>query len=276
MKFGRILITAAALFTIGTQASYAQDKSTWDTILQSKVLRAGCVNSEPFGFKDPASGEWKGIVPAFASLVAKELGVEWRCVETTWGTAVAGLQANQFDFVGGFDATPQRAMAVDFANGAIVYYATAVLTHKDIEVENWSDLNKPEIHIGVPMGTSADVILSEMLDKAQFTRAKGNPEAVASFASNRTNVVPGSSMWLVMQNHALGGKGKVVIPKPAMIANAAVGVRREEDKRWRDWLSVALNYFYWKGTMKEAYDEYLTFRGVDPATAPSIRLEELQ
>lgn len=276
MKFGRMLFAAAALLAFGSQTSSAQEKSTWDTILETKLIRVGCVNSEPFGFKDPASGEWKGIVPAFAALIAKELDVKWECVETTWGTAVAGLQAKQFDFVGGFDATPQRAMAVDFANGAIVYYATAVLTRKDIEVENWSDLNKPEINVGVPMGTSADVILTQMLDKAQFTRAKGNPEAVAGFASNRTNVVAGSSMWLVMQNHALGGRGKVVVPKPAMIATAAVGVRSEQDKRWRDWLSVSLNYFYWKGTMKQAYDEYLRFRGVNPDDAPGIRLEDLQ
>lgn len=275
MKFGHTLL-AAAFLAIGTQGSQAQEKSTWDTIQEAKMIRVGCVNSEPFGFKDPASGEWKGIVPAFAELLATELEVEWQCVETTWGTAVAGLQAKQFDFVGGFDATPQRAMAVDFADGAIVYYATAVLTTKDVEVEQWSDLNKPEIQIGVPMGTSSDVILSQMLDKAQFTRAKGNPEAIASFASGRTNVVPGSSMWLVMQNHALGGQGKVVVPKPSMIATAAVGVRKETDKRWRDWLSVSLNYFYWKGTMKSAYDEYLIFRGLDPKDAPSIRLEDLQ
>lgn len=276
MKFGQTFVAAAALLLVGTQLSNAQQQSTWDSIMEKKMIRAGCVNSEPFGFKDPASGEWKGIVPAFAALIAKELQVEWQCVETTWGTAVAGLQANQFDFVGGFDATPQRAMAVDFANGAIVYYATAILTRPDVKADNWSDLNKADINIGVPMGTSADVSLTALLDKAEFTRAKGNPEAIAAFAANRTDLVAGSSMWLMMQNHALGGQGKVVVPKPAMIATAAVAVRNEQDKRWRDWLGVSLNYFYWKGTMTTAYEEYLTFRGINPADAPSIRLEDLQ
>lgn len=276
MKLGHTFIAAAALLAVGTQFCFAQQQSTWDTILERKMVRAGCVNSEPFGFKDPASGEWRGIVPAFTALIAKELEVEWECVETTWGTAIAGLQANQFDFVGGLDATPQRAMAIDFASGAIVYYATAVLTRPEVNAENWGDLNTPEINVGVPMGTSADVSLTAMLDQAEFTRAKGNPEAVASFAANRTDLVAGSSMWLMMQNHALGGQGKVVVPKPAMVATAGVGVRSEQDKRWRDWLSVSLNYFYWKGTMKAAYEDYLRFRGIDPKDAPGILLEDLQ
>src|SRR5690606_5299857 len=106
--------------------------STWDTIMETKKVRAGCVNGEPFGFKDPATGEWKGIVPAFAALVAQELEVDWECVETTWGNAIAGLQADQFDFVGGLDATPQRALAIDFADGTLVYYATAILARKDL------------------------------------------------------------------------------------------------------------------------------------------------
>ena len=276
MKLGRTLIAATAMLAFGTQIGSAQQKSTWDTIQENKMIRVGCVNSEPFGFKDPATGEWKGIVPAFAALIAKEMEVNWECVETTWGTAIAGLQANQFDFVGGMDATPQRAMAIDFAPGTLVYYATSILARKDLPVENWSDLNKPEITAGVPMGTSSDRILSEMLDKAQFNRAKGNPEAVAAFAAHRTDFVAGSSVWLIMQNHALGGQGKVVVPKPAMISTADVGIRMEQDKRWRDWLGVSLNYFYWKGSIKQAYEDYLKFRGIDPKDAPGIRLQELQ
>src|SRR5690606_15472131 len=112
---------------------------------------------------------------------AQELEVDWECVETTWGNAIAGLQADQFDFVGGLDATPQRALAIDFADGTLVYYATAILARKDLAVENWSDLNKPDITAGVPMGTAADRALTQMLDQAEFLRSKGNPEAVAAF-----------------------------------------------------------------------------------------------
>ncbi|MEZ5811919.1 MAG: transporter substrate-binding domain-containing protein [Rhizobiaceae bacterium] len=276
MRLTQMLIAAAAMLAIGTSVSNAQQKSTWETIQENKMVRVGCVNGEPFAYKDPASGEWKGIVPAFAALIAKEMEVDWECVETTWGTAVAGLQANQFDFVGGLDATPQRAMAIDFAPGTLVYYAMAILARKDLPVENWSDLNKPEITAGVPLGTSSDRILTDLLDKAQFNRAKGNPEAVAAFASNRTDFIAGSSVWLTMQNHALGDQGKVVVPKPALISTADVGIRREEDKRWRDWLGVSLSYFYWKGSIKQAYEEFLEFRGINAKSAPGIRLQELQ
>lgn len=276
MKFGRTLIAAAAMLAFGTQMGSAQEKSTWDTIHDTKLIRVGCINTEPFGFKDPATGEWKGIVPAIAALIAKDMNVKWQCVETTWGTAIAGLQANQFDMVGGLDPTPQRALAIDFANGPLVYYALSVLTRKDVKADKWSDLNSDKITAGVPMGTAADRILTGMLNKAKFMRSKGNPEAIAAFASNRTDFVAGSSVWLVMQNHALGDQGKVVVPKPAMMSLAGVGVRKEQDKRWRDWLGVALNYYSMTGATKQAYDDYLKYRGVDPTKAPGIGLNDLQ
>jgi polar amino acid transport system substrate-binding protein len=269
---GVALIAAALL----SPAANAQEQSTWDHIQEAKLIRVGCVNAEPWGFKDPNTGKWEGIVPGYADLIAKELGVKWECVETTWGTAIAGLQANQFDLVGGFDPTPQRALAVDFVPGALVYYAMAILARKDLKADNWSDLNNADVKAAVPLGTSSDTMLTKLLDKAQFVRTKGNPEAVAAFASGRGDFVAGSSVWLVMQNHALDNQGKIVVPKPVKAATAGVGVRREADKRWRDWLGVTLDYYYWKGSISDIYDAYLKSRGIEPSEAPGIRLQDLQ
>jgi len=40
--------------------------------------------------------------------------VELETVEVTWGTAVSALQANQIDIMFVLDATPERALAIDF------------------------------------------------------------------------------------------------------------------------------------------------------------------
>ena len=77
-------------------------------------------------------------------------------------------------------------------------------------------------------------------------------------------------------NVAIGNKGRVIIPKPAQAANAALGVRKETDKRWRDWLSVALDYYYWRGTMGGVVAEFAKYRGIDPKEVPPIRIEDMR
>ena len=83
-------------------------------------------------------------------------------------------------------------------------------------------------------------------------------------------------MWLMMQNRALGGKGQVIIPKPASASTTRVGVRREDDKRWRDWLGVAIDFYYHRGKTVKVYEDFLVSRGIDPVTAPGIKLEDMQ
>ncbi|ASM75011.1 MULTISPECIES: transporter substrate-binding domain-containing protein [Roseobacteraceae] len=266
-------VTAAALM-LGANQAAAQD-STWDQIKESGKIRLGCSNSEPWYFKDPGTGEWSGIGPGFTALLAEELGVEWECVETTWGNAVAGLQANQFDMMVALDATPQRALAVDFPQGALLYYAVAVLARKDLDASEWSKLNTPDIRVAVPLGTSNDAAISKELPQATFERTKGNPEAIASFAAGRSDLVGGASLWLAMQNRALNNAGQVVIPSPASAAATSIGIRLEDDKRWRDWLSIAINHYYHRGQTQKVYEDFLASRGVDPKDAPPIRIEDM-
>lgn len=272
----RSVLTAAGILAALGIANLAQaQNSTWDQIQANGIVRVGCAPSEPWYFKDPANGEWSGIGPGITALLAKELGVKWECVETTWGNAVAGLQANQFDMMVALDATPQRALAIDFPSGTLLYYAVGVLAQPNLKIENWADMNNADTRVAVPLGTSNDRAISDMLPEAAFERTKGSAEAIASFAAGRADVVGGASLWLMMQNRALGGKGQVIIPKPASASTTSVGIRREDDKRWRDWLGIAIDFYYYRGHTRKVYEEFLTSRGIDPATAPGIILEDM-
>ncbi len=278
MRIKTILLSAwliAALSAAGF-AQAAENMSTWDQIQKSGVVRVGCANSEPWYYKDPATGKWSGIGPGITELLAEDLGVEWECVETTWGNAVAGLQANQFDMMVALDATPKRALSIDFPNGTLLYYAVGVLAQPNMKVVKWSEMNNPDTQVAVPLGTSNDRAISAMLPDAKFERTKGSAEAIASFAAGRADVVGGGVMWLMMQNRALGGQGQVIIPKPASASTTSVGVRREDDKRWRDWLGVAIDFYYHRGKTVKVYEDFLVSRGIDPATAPGIKLEDMQ
>lgn len=173
------------------------------------------------------------------------------------------------------DATPQRALAIDFPSGALLYYAVAVLSRKDLDASQWAGLNDSSVRVAVPLGTSNDRAISSILPEATFERTKGNPEAIASFAAGRSDIVGGASLWLTMQNRALNGAGNVVIPSPASAASTSIGIRFEDDKRWRDWLSIAINHYYHRGQTQQVFNDFLESRGVDPKTAPPIRIEDM-
>ncbi len=267
-------VVGAVLMTLAAAPGQAEEyESTWDQVMGTGVLRAGCIPGEPWGYKDPKTGEWGGFGPEIARLLANELKVEMECVETTWSGAVPGLQANQFDLVAGLDATPQRAMAIDFSTHPMVYYGVAVLARRDHEFTSWDDLNNPDVIVSVPLGTSNDRAASDRLPDATFIRPKTGAEAIAAWVSGRSNLVVGSSTWLSFQNRALDNIGKVVVPSPASFSSADVGMRKESDKRWRDWVSVAIAYYYNRGHTQKIYDNFLSSRGMDPADAPPILKE---
>jgi len=108
------LTSIAALAAVGTPA-HAQERpaSDLETIRRAGTIRVGASLAAPYYTRD-ASGTWKGLIPDLMNIIAGYLGVKIEYVETTWGTAAAGLQTNKFDIMGAFNVTPDRALAVDF------------------------------------------------------------------------------------------------------------------------------------------------------------------
>ena len=275
MRIRHLLVTALALcLSLGALGVSAQ--STWDQIKETKKIRVGCAPSEPWYYRDPKTGTWSGIGPGIADLLAQELQVEWECVETTWGNAVAGLQANQFDMVVALDATPQRALAIDFATGTLLYYAVGIMVPKDSTVDTWAELNNPDKSISVALGTSNDRAITGLLPNANIVRSKTYAEALASYFAGRVEAVGGSAQSLAFTAREQLGSHKVVIPKPPSASTTSIGIRKEPDKTWRDWLSVAVDYYYHRGQTARVYKEFIESRGMDPALAPTIKLTEMQ
>ena len=263
---------AAGLLAGGPAMAQAPAGSTWTQIRERGELRIGAAPSEPWFAKDQRSGEWSGIGWAMGVAVAKELNVKPVAVETSWGNAVAGLQANQFDVMFVMDATPQRALAIDFPAQPFFYYAQGVLVRDGLAARRWDDLNKPEVKLGVTLGTSPDRDVTIRLPKASIERFPSNDETTAAFQSGRVDAMSFFHPALVMQQRRVR-KGTVVLPEPFRFSTTSAGVRRETDKTWRDWLGLTLDYYYFTGQTQRIYEEFLASRQIDPKTAPAIMRE---
>jgi polar amino acid transport system substrate-binding protein len=250
-------------------AGAASAQSTWQQIKQRGELRIGVTPGEPWYFKDPGSGEWSGIGYRMGLQVAKDLGVKLVPVETTWGNSVAAIQANQIDVMFVLDATDERKKAVDFPDAPFFWYAQGVLLKDGMNVKSWSDLDREDVKIAVTLGTAPDRELTKRLPKAKIERFQNMDEAIAAFYSGR---VDGASFYhpaLVMQQ-ARVKKGRVVIPEPVVALATSAGIRREDDKSFRDFLDKEFDKYYKSGGTQSFYEEFLKSRSIDPAKAPPI------
>ncbi|HET8585530.1 MAG TPA: transporter substrate-binding domain-containing protein [Casimicrobiaceae bacterium] len=263
-----------ALAALATRTAVAQQPtSTWDQIKQRGELRIGVTPGEPWFYKDPATGAWSGIGYAMGQQVAKDLGVKLVPVETTWGNAVAAIQANQIDVMFVLDPTDERKKAIDFPDAPFFWYAEGVLVRDGLPSRSWADLDKKDVKLAVTLGTAPDRDVTKRLPNARIDRFQNMDEAIASFYSGRVDGAAFYHPALVMQQ-ARVKKGEVVIPQPVVALATSAGIRREDDKRFRDFLSKEFDKYYKDGTTQKFYEQFLASRHIDPKKAPPIIKEQ--
>ncbi|MBX2885623.1 MAG: transporter substrate-binding domain-containing protein [Granulosicoccus sp.] len=271
-KLLRVLSLCAAV-AISTFAQ-AQETSTWEAIQSSGKLRMGVTQAPPWYSKNPSNGEWEsGLIVSIGNAMAEELGVEMVPVEVTWATAIAALEANKIDMMF-LDATPKRAMVVDYPFQPLLYISLAVLATDELNVERWEDLNNKDVKVAVPQATSMDDFLTRTIPEADIQRFPDNGAALAAFQSGRVDAVSLFHPPLLAARKKFG-EGKIVIPTPAFSSPSSIAVRRESDKTFRDWISHTILYYYETGRTQRWYEEFLTEFGLDPKASPVIQRELL-
>ena len=269
----RSIAVLAAVFTLG-QTETAQAQSTWEAIQERGKLRMGVTQAPPWYSKNPATGEWdSGLIVSVGKSMAEDMGVELETVEVTWATAIAALQANKIDMMF-LDATPKRALVVDYPFQPLLYISLAVLARDDLPAERWEDLNKADVKVAVPQATSMDAFLTRTIPNADIQRFPDNGAALAAFQSGRVDAVSLFHPPLLAARKKFGA-GKLVIPTPAFSSPSSMAVRREADKTFRDWVSHTIYYYYETGRTQRWYEEFLTEFGLDPKASPVIQRELL-
>ena len=271
--FLHVVVGIALGAAVAGAAIAQQPTSTWQQIKQRGELRIGVTPGEPWYFKDPASGQWSGIGYRMGQQVAKDLGVKLVPVETTWGNAVAAIQANQIDVMFVLDGTEERKKAIDFPDAPFFWYAEGVLVRDGLQAKTWADLDRENVKIAVTLGTAPDRDLTNRLTKAKIERFQNMDEAIAAFYSGRVDGAAFYHPALVMQQ-ARVKKGQVVIPQPVVALATSAGIRREDDKTFRDFLDKEFDKYYKSGETQKFYEEFLTFRNIDVTKAPPIIKEQ--
>lgn len=271
MTYLKKIMATMATALIGLMPLSATADSLQD-VIDSGVLRIGVAQSPPWFFRPSSGADWTGVGVSLGQQMADDLGVELETFETSWGNAVAALQADQMDLMFILDATPQRALAVDFPTAPSIYYAMAVMHAEEFPVDTWEALNVPETSIAVAQGTAIDAFISRTMPEAEIQRFAGQAEAVAAYQSGRTDLVAMFHPALISFRQRLG-RGEITLPTPIFASASSAGVRPMQDTAFRDWVSTALAYYYNTGRTQQYFEETLEVLGVAPDSVPPIQRE---
>jgi len=261
---------AALTSALATPASaQAASDNTLDNVRVAKVLRIAVLPGElPYFNKDLASGSWSGMCIEMANDIAKLLDVKLEYTESTYGNSILDLQSNKIDLGFALNPTPQRALVVDFTHLVFPHPFGAML-RKGLEAKIWSDINKPEVKIAVDVGSANETVARRFAPSASIKSLKSRDEVMLEMASGRVDCVVNAlvlGLTAIAKNPNLGSYK--ILQSPSVAIPSAMAVRRESDKRWRDFLSVWVDYNRGIGQMREWFVKGLSLSGVKPEDVP--------
>src|SRR5580692_6872825 len=271
LRYALALGSGAAIASslAGSASAQTAADNTLDRIRSTKVLRIAVLPGElPYFNKDLATGTWSGFSIEMASDIAKLLDVKLEYTESTYGNSILDLQANKVDLGFALNPTPQRALVVDFTSLVFPHPFGAMLK-KGLEAKTWADINKPEVRIAVDVGSANEAVARRFAPNATIKSMKSRDEVMLEMASGRVDCVVNAlvlGLTAIAKNPNLG---TYKIPQsPSVVVFSGMAVRRETDKRWRDFLSVWVDYNRGIGQMREWFLKGLALSGVKPEDVP--------
>jgi len=258
----------AAAVTTPASAQTAAD-NTLDRVRAAKVLRIAVLPGElPYFNKDLASGTWSGMCLEMANDIAKLLDVKLEYIESTYGNSILDLQSGKIDVGFALNPTPQRALVVDFC-GAVFHHPFGAMLKKGLEAKTWADINKPSVNIAVDVGSANETVARRFAPNATIKSLKSRDEVMLEMSSGRVDCVVNAlvlGLTAIAKNPNLGTYK--ILQTPSVAIPSSMAVRREGDKRWRDFLAVWVEYSRGIGQMREWFTKGLSLAGVKPEDVP--------
>ena len=261
---------AAAGYLPGAFAQAAPGtESTFARIKRTKVLRIGGIRGQaPYYNKDLVTGEWVGFMIDFAKSVAASLNVKLEVLETTWGNSVLDLQTRKIDIFFGLNPTPARRETVGFSE-PLFKNAFTIVTKKGFTPKTWEELNNPGVKIAVDIGSSHDQMISRVCPKATIVRLEKADDATLALQTGRVDaqvLVWLLSLNVLKKNPSLGS---MIVPMPLEATSTNIGVPKEEDKAWLEYINKWIEQERASGKVKATVLSNLQkLSGVKPEDVP--------
>jgi polar amino acid transport system substrate-binding protein len=260
---------APALLASEARAQTASGESTLDRIKSTKVLRVAALPGEaPYFNKDIATGEWSGMCVAMAKDIAGIFDGKVEYIESTYGNSVLDLQSNKIDLAFSLNPTPLRALVIDFTH-PFYLHGFGMVGRKGFTATDWAELNKPEVKIAFDIGSVHEIAARRFAPNATLIALKTRDECILAVQSGRADCVMlavNLGLTAVKKNPALGKFQ--MLQHPRIQLPTCMGVRKEANKDWRDFLNAWVDYNRGIQQVREWLYGGLAINGVKPEDIP--------
>ena len=261
---------ASAVLATEARAQAQSTESTMDRIKSSKVLRIAALPGEaPYFNKDLATGDWSGMCIDMAKDMAKIFDGKVEYVESTYGNSVLDLQANKIDLAFSLNPTPLRALVIDFTH-PFYLHGFGMVGRKGFKATNWAELDKPEVRIAFDIGSVHEISARRFASHATLIALKSRDECILAVQSGRADCVilaVNLGLTAVKKNPQLGEFQ--MLHQPRIQLPTCMGVRKEANKDWRDFLNAWVDYNRGIQQIREWLYGGLAINGVKPEDIPA-------
>ena len=271
--FAASAAAAAGASTVLVSEARAQAQtaeSTMERIKRTKVLRIAALPGEaPYFNKDIATGAWSGMCVDMAKDMAANFDGEVEYLESTYGNSVLDLQSNKIDLAFSLNPTPKRAMVIDFTH-AFYLHGFGMVGRKGFTATNWADLDKPEVRVAFDIGSVHEISARRFASHATLIALKSRDDCILAVQSGRADCVilaVNLGLTAVKKNPQLGEFQ--MLHQPRIQLPTCMGVRKEANKDWRDFLNAWVDYNRGIQQIREWLYGGLAINGVKPEDIPA-------
>ncbi|HEJ6137336.1 TPA: transporter substrate-binding domain-containing protein [Pseudomonas aeruginosa] len=254
-QFGLTLASATALAASGMlERAFAQTTSSaYDVVIKRGVLRVGWAPWFPYAFRDPKSNQVAGIAADLLKDLAASLKVELRLVEDSWGTMIAGLQADKFDMLMPMAVTPPREAAATFSNNFMKTDLGVMIRPADkAKYGTWHDLDHDGVNIAAAMGSNTALYAKQTFKKARIVEMKGEPESVTAVITGKADAW--ASTYSAFTGSAPGRSQLLVLPGEPFAYSPVALVVRKGDTTMVDQINAFLSQYRTSGALLAAVE----------------------
>jgi polar amino acid transport system substrate-binding protein len=173
MKIKGLVAVCCVLALTAATAGTASAGTLADIVKRGELRVAVQSGAAPYAFVDK-NGDYTGSMVDFAREMAKRMDVKLKILDFDWDGLIPALLSGKADILAA-DMTPtlKRALKITFCD-PWYYVQACVFTKTGASYQVPEDVNKPDITVGVLLGSTGENIAKKYLPKAQIKTYKGS------------------------------------------------------------------------------------------------------
>ena len=179
MKAKHLVVVLMAVILMVGFSTAATAGTLTDIVKRGELRVAVQSGAAPFAFVDK-NGKHTGSMVEFVREMAKRMGVKLKVLNFDWDGLIPALLSGKADILAA-DMTPtlKRALKITFCD-PWYYVQPCVFTKTGASYKTLEDVNKPDVTVGVLLGSTGETIAKKYLPRAKIKSYKGGGRMIVN------------------------------------------------------------------------------------------------